>query len=129
MELLTSKSLKYLQVPFRMSHWFHFHPYQWTVMVTGDIILTAGGSDKKLGRAHWYLNVLMNLVHYGFVQFRCIQVNFDPRRSIVERVYMLYVTVCYFSFVITHLHYVGARDNIAGFLTSYMKFLKPLQGK
>ena len=124
-QLVTGKSLKYLKVPFRLSRWFHFHPFKWE-----EIIMT--GHRRSLtshfARRHWHLNVVLNVVHFLFVQFRCIQVNLHPEYSIVLRVYMGYVTVCYFSFTMTHLNYVRKRDEIAGFIRSYLAFLEQSQG-
>ena len=126
-ELVTAKTLKYLKVPFRLSRWFHFHPFKWAELVT------TSGQEKSVAshcaRRHWYLNVAINVLHYAFVQYRCIQVNLDPENSVVLRVYMGYVTVCYFSFTMTHLHYVRKRENIAVFIRSYLEFLERSQGE
>ena len=123
MELLTTSSIKFMKRCFTFSRFLSFHPYIWNDGWNGP--------EQNKNRYSWllfHLNVVISLIHYAFVQVRCIQIQFDPQLSATLKVYMYYMSVFYFGSAVTMLSLLMIRDDFVGFMRQYIHFLRAFQG-
>ena len=123
-ELLTNTTLNYLKRAFFFSHLLRFHPFEWNRSLNAPRLVSS-----KYQIFLWYLNVVLTFTYYGFIAYRCVQTNRDPRSSQSEKIYMQFALVYYTFPVLFQASNLINRNNLPVCVARYLRFLRHCQGK
>ena len=127
MTLISTSILKMIRRSFRLGEPLGCHPYEWD---EGRNLPCWTRSKLKL--ASWGLNLLLTLVHFGFVLLRTIQVNmerYDGKGvNIMLKIYMQFMLICFTFPLLFQLTFLTQRGKLVRYIEGFFKLCRYFEG-
>ena len=114
-----TKCIPELRNHYTKSSWLHAHPFGWPTYS-----LAPFKTKNPWVTVHWYMNVTLAIIYFGFVVCRMLESYNDHSSSLDQKLYLVLLSVIYAAVVLFPFGMLLKSNDFIQFQRSHIKFIR-----